>query len=78
MLYEAAWRCRAPPGGKVYPCTSVKEKHLDTHEAAGALSEYTFQIDGMTCASCSGRVERAQESAGCAARKRPPLAAAEK
>jgi cation transport ATPase len=23
---------------------------LDTHEAAGALAEYTFKIDGMTCA----------------------------
>jgi hypothetical protein len=50
MLYEAARRCRAPPGGKGYPSTRVKEKHLDTHEAAVALAEYTFKIDGMTCA----------------------------
>jgi Cu+-exporting ATPase len=59
MLYEAAGRCRAPSGGKVYPSVGIKENHLDTHEAAGALAEYTFKIDGMTCASCSGRVERA-------------------
>ncbi|MES2758901.1 MAG: heavy metal translocating P-type ATPase [Pseudomonadota bacterium] len=32
---------------------------MDTHAAIGQQAEYTFKIDGMTCASCSGRVERA-------------------
>jgi heavy metal translocating P-type ATPase len=29
-----------------------------SHESEGAMAGYTFEVDGMTCGSCVGRVER--------------------